>query len=463
MKQHLLVILFLLVVSPIYSIQTYYISSSSGSDSNNGLTEKSPLKSISKAPKSNVVIKLKAGDVFYESISDLKNCTVTAYGKGKKPVLSGFKRVKAAKGTQVWTSVGNDVWRIDLSANENFTGFFKVGDYVNDIGVLYCVEKDLVYGHLVNDIKKLKETGDFFITSEWLKKNVKPETFKYLYLKHRGNPGSEGLWSFSSRAYGVYNLSGCHVSNIKVQGFSAHGFWGITNSKIDRCELDLIGGAIQLDTYEWVRFGNGIEFYMDRDLRNCEIRNCYFSRVYDCGATIQLSKNSKTRFKPISIRFIGNVFVNCRQAFEHFLPSDLPYENCEFSDNLILDAGENGFRSPESRDAAFLSYESTDRSDLRITNNKIFGSSFYCGKHYTKNMSGNVVYIYDDQYIASYHFDSSFPKLNAKEGDESIKKYKTISKDNDTEFIVMGRNSFMSSLYRYLFLRKIEHDETVGD
>lgn len=462
MKRILLYCLSLLNFLTAQAVQTYYVSSSLGSDENNGLSEKSPFQTISKAPKSNAVIKLKAGDVFYESIFDLKNCTVSAYGTGDKPVVCGFKTVKPAQKYEAWTSYGNDVWRIDLTKLEDFSGFFKAVHIVNNIGVLYCKNEDLVYGHMVKSKDLLKDEGDFFVSDERLSKNVNSETYRYLYLKHHENPGVHGEWSFSCRAFGIYNLNGCHISDIKVQGFSGNGIWGITNTKVERCELDLIGGAIQLDTYEWVRFGNGVEFYMDRELKNCEIRNCHFSRIYDCGATIQLNKSAKVKFQPVSIKFIDNVFVNCRQGFEHFLPPELSYQDCAFSNNIIFNAGDNGFNSPEKRDAAFLSYESIDRNDLLISDNTIFGSPFYCGKHFTKNMKGNVVYIYDDQYLTSYHFDASFPVISAKDK-ESVAQYQKVTNDGNTEFVVMERNSFMSSIYRYWYARKVKNSGKVGD
>ena len=73
---------------------TIFISSSEGNDSNDGLTEVRPLRTIRKAVqkrKTNIRLRLKCSDVFFESISGLTNSIVESYGKGNKPILCGFK------------------------------------------------------------------------------------------------------------------------------------------------------------------------------------------------------------------------------------------------------------------------------------------------------------------------------------------------------------------------------------
>lgn len=62
----------------------YYVSSSEGSDSNDG-SESAPFKTIAAAPSENAEIFLKRGDVFYGAISGFKNCKIGAYGEGAKP------------------------------------------------------------------------------------------------------------------------------------------------------------------------------------------------------------------------------------------------------------------------------------------------------------------------------------------------------------------------------------------
>lgn len=73
--------------------KAYYISSSSGDDSNDG-SQAAPLKTIAAAPNENSEIYLKRGDVFYGPITKFKNCKISAYGEGPMPVISGFKIVK---------------------------------------------------------------------------------------------------------------------------------------------------------------------------------------------------------------------------------------------------------------------------------------------------------------------------------------------------------------------------------
>ena len=77
----------------------YYVSAN-GADTNDGLSEKSPIRSI---PKVNEIvrpgdeIRFRRGDAFYGKVitprgKDESETTVyTAYGEGEKPIISAFK------------------------------------------------------------------------------------------------------------------------------------------------------------------------------------------------------------------------------------------------------------------------------------------------------------------------------------------------------------------------------------
>ena len=348
----------------------YYVSSSGGSDSNDG-SEAAPFKTIAAAPSENAEIFLKRGDVFYGAISGFKNCKIGAYGEGAKPVISGLKIVK---NPAAWERLANDVWRIDLTKPENFEGYFAEGKR-NNIGAVYDMAKDKVYGHLVRRYNALNAYGDFWVSGEVNRVNVqeKSENFRYLYFRSKENPSSGGAKiAFSTSGVGISNLENCEVDSVAVKGFGIHGVARAWGCKFRNMDVDLIGGSVQLGYPHWVRLGNGFEFWVS-DKRPCSnnlVEGCTVSRTYDCGATIQGIGNGDMLIE--NVKFVGNTFIRCRQAFEHFVRSrkgTARYSDCEFSSNRSFEAGENEFSTPEARDAALLSYEGKPVSGLLIKDN----------------------------------------------------------------------------------------------
>ena len=99
--------------------QNYYISSSTGDDRNDGLTESTAWKTLAKVKISKnlfvpgTVIGFKKGDIWKEQLvlEDLsgtlqKPIIFTSYGIGEKPVISA---VDIYKGT--WENIGSNRWR----------------------------------------------------------------------------------------------------------------------------------------------------------------------------------------------------------------------------------------------------------------------------------------------------------------------------------------------------------------
>ncbi|HUQ64898.1 MAG TPA: right-handed parallel beta-helix repeat-containing protein [Flavitalea sp.] len=107
----LLLLSFIVFCTPA-AATTYYFSTS-GSDSNNGLSSAGPKKSIAAANElmgdGNIIL-FKRGDVWYIPQGTIKldnrsNCTLDAYGNGKRPVIAGMALID-----DTWTYEGNNVW-----------------------------------------------------------------------------------------------------------------------------------------------------------------------------------------------------------------------------------------------------------------------------------------------------------------------------------------------------------------
>ncbi len=114
-------------ITPSSSVLTARYVSSSGSDTNNGLTESTPWRTLDKvnAEFSNLnpgtEILLKKGDSFYGTLVITKSGTSGSnspfvfgtYGDGNDPIIHGFTTI-----TDGWTHVGNNVYSHDIIADE---------------------------------------------------------------------------------------------------------------------------------------------------------------------------------------------------------------------------------------------------------------------------------------------------------------------------------------------------------
>ena len=378
-----------------------YVSSSSGDDKNDGSLS-APLRTIAAAPKDGVNLFLKRGDVFFETLQDFSDSEIDAYGEGEKPLLCGLKILE---NDDAWVKLPNGIWRLDLSKQEDFGGY-KAEGKTNNIGAIYFAKTDKVYGHLVRSFSDLSRDGDFWVSDNIWTSDVrasKSQTFLYLYFKFDKNPAdSRDKIGFITYSFGIRNLRNCTVKNVAVKGFGVHGVSRAWNCKFSNLDIDLIGGSVQLSYRQWVRLGNGIEFWISaKDPCNDNlVENCRISRTYDCGTTIQGHCGKGVAAK--NIKFSNNSFFRCRQAFEHFLSSKegaAKYENCEFSNNNCFDMGENEYSSPETRDANLLSYERNPVEGLVVKNNIFWGAPVYSVQNNPALLKNNTFYVYKGQYL----------------------------------------------------------------
>lgn len=427
--------------------KTYYISSTEGDDRNDGLSEKKPKQHIySVKEKENLHIKLKRNDVFFEQLQGYKNCIIDDYGKGGKPVLCGFKILI---NSQAWIYDENEeLWKIDLTKEEDFVGHMH-GDqkdkYINNVGFIYDPNTNKVYGNRVRERLYLKENGSFYVSNQYIVDSINDNTFKYLIWKLKDDPRNAKNLCFPMWLIGIKNMYDCNIRNIAIVGFN-FGIVNCNGTTFDSCQIDLIGGSVQLGYNNWVRYGNGIEFTLNNN--NNLITGCMISRTYDCGVSIQGVGSFKS--SPCNIHFDNNKFYHCRQAFEFFLKSSNEiqpeYVNCSFSNNTCFEMGENEFSSPELRDANLLSYDPCGKS-LTISGNTFFGASHFCGPYYPTNMYGNVIYIYEGQYISNYHFSRQNPAIFAKNRSD-IESYRQQSGDNSSIVIMKQGSKYAKRMER---------------
>lgn len=115
----LILVSFIVFSNPAAAI-TYYFSTS-GSDANTGLSSSSPKKSIAAANElmggGNTIL-FKRGDIWYIPQATIKldtrsNCTIDAYGNGKRPVIAGMALID-----DTWTYEGNNIWSNPTGYND---------------------------------------------------------------------------------------------------------------------------------------------------------------------------------------------------------------------------------------------------------------------------------------------------------------------------------------------------------
>lgn len=120
--------------TPTSTGNTYYISQSTGNDSNNGTSSSTPWKTIAKVNAQTFLpgdfILFKRGDTFYGSItvndSGTSGSPITygAYGSGGKPIITGFTTISG------WTNEGNGIYSKAI-ASESSTNNIVTVDEVN--------------------------------------------------------------------------------------------------------------------------------------------------------------------------------------------------------------------------------------------------------------------------------------------------------------------------------------------
>ena len=449
-KRTLFLLTLFIIISDTSYASVVYVSSSSGTDTNDGLSALTPYKTIRKAMEVSKDVRLKAGDIFYETVS-LTKASLRRYGEGENPVLCGYKRLKAER----WEKVSENIWRLKL-IDDCFTGFVVEGSSLsNDIGCLHEYDKDLIHGRKVQHIEELATDWDMWQT-ERHDKQIPVTEFDWLYLYYSGNPNDLRL-EFSVHDTAL-KLEHSDVDGIDIVGFG-FGIAGGPRSTIRNCRMDAIGGRIHLGASSFICYGNGIEFYINRNISDCLVENCIISRCYDCAVTIQGSKSGQAAPKNIIIR--NNLIYNCCQAWEDFLRNDdnVVYENCRFENNVVLNSGEtSGFGYPKSRFkfCHVLGNNTLGDKGMIIRNNTFVGGNWHCGNSYkgkyrSNVWEGNTCVIKRGDYLLGNYFGTDdviriptekgeFRSLKAAT-DDAIRRYRELTGDQTTRFVIKSERN----------------------
>ncbi len=355
--------------------ETYYIAADGNSE--NGTTKENPMSiktALNKVYHGNDKILFKSGDVFY-SIIDFKVQTddesyvyIGSYGEGEKPVISG---ANILINYEAWEKT-EEIYELDLSAENNFYGIGNVGSEPYNIG-FFSDENGNIYGNRKRNKEELLNEFDFCCEDN------------YVYIKCSRNPSEVlGDISFLARNNLLCLSSNIIVENLNIQYTGAHGIvkkrTGGNNVYIRKCVIENVGGSIlRKDVFS--RYGNAIEFWNNGN--NIVIRECVIRNAYDAGFTIQ-GNDVNTDFKNILVH--DNVFINNTYSLELFCRNDssgnnkitVGYDNCVFDNNIFVNQGKGwGFdaRTDKKIASEILIWNLVeDKTQMLFKNNKYYNS-----------------------------------------------------------------------------------------
>jgi hypothetical protein len=349
----------------------YYVSES-GDDKNDGLSPKTPWKSLNKVSDANLNsgdgVLFKRDDLFRGCIKVKEGVTYGAYGDGEKPKLYAGN-ADLADDTK-WALMDPDcnIWKYTEKQLDPGTLVFNEGEKCayklipSYLGGKFVVrdnpEKNFIMcREMKNNLdmywefdEKLTTSHPHPVTGEDFPVPDVDGAMGYIYLRcDNGNPG-EVFSSIEnvarSHMFYVGDKKDVTIDNLCIKYVGMHGISAgmfAQNLTVTNCEFGWIGGTIQhyfgLDPNypeggrgTVTRFGNAIEVY--GGCKNYTASDNYIYEVYDAGITHQVTTNTKLTME--NIRYTGNLIENCVYGIEYFL-DQIDGERESYMDDVVMD------------------------------------------------------------------------------------------------------------------------------
>jgi hypothetical protein len=366
---------------------TYYVSPT-GSDTNDGMSPKTPFETINVAfatAKEGDAVLLERGSVFRlnNTITLSDGVAYGAYGKGPKPEIWGSPENYADPIRWSPYTIRN-VWAIDF--------------YRSDVGMIVFNHGELA-GDMQYYVRNLKKNGDFFFDDA--------QKVLYVYCD-KGNPGSvykdieigSRMIMFRLRD-GAENVTIDNLSFKYTGTFGIRGSMGCRNINITNCVIGWVGGSLFQDGSN--RYGNGIEF--TSGCENLNVENCWIYQVYDAGFTFQITTADTTieerTYKNISLK--DTLIEYCSWAFEWW-PSDVPnsiFENISITGNIMRFSGygwagdtrtPSHIRGPWSAKECIISNFMITKNIFDCSNGPVYAWTLFSPEQFENTFEGNEYY-----------------------------------------------------------------------
>ena len=303
--------------------QTLYFSTS-GSDSNDGLSASSPKRNPEKYLKDgNYTILLKSGDTFFfnSSLSLGSNVKLSTYGEGR--AACAFQKVTT--NTFKPSNYGQNIYSVKLNNNDTDTGWISIDGTRN--------WKKKLSNSLENDNEYYIDTTNGLL---FLRSDTKDLTGKNLTYASAGN--------------GIVISSGnnCYINNIEISGSGYHGvsIVNYSNVLIQNCFIHDIGGGIQKGV--GVKYGNGLQIWATNS-SNIYIYKNIVTNCFDAGLTAQIDDTQKHNSE--NIIFANNLVEHCNYGVEFFqYGTSYSLKDIVVDNNIIFDSKDitNGYRFTKS-------------------------------------------------------------------------------------------------------------------
>lgn len=344
----------------------WYVSSSEGSDWNDGHSPDDALKSLAVAAgkaKNGDTVYFKRGDVWRgETLVTSSGVTYDAYGSGNKPLFIGSAQNYAVE--SMWKKTGTNIWCCTAKTK--------------DVGTLVFNDGEATAYKRMAGVSELKNDLDFY----------HDPTSRQVYLYSVQNPGKR----FKSIEYNVYlNLCSAKGNNITIKNLAfKHADYGIVGGgnnglTITDCDFTWLGGCRHSPS-DTTRFGNAIEIW--GNCNNINIIGNYISQIYDTGFTCQYVAHPVTdKITMQNIVVKNNVMEYCYWSMEFYMTTDKATYDKGLLKNLLIEgnkfsyAGEgwSGAQRNTKQATHFqtFSWVNYKKENVRIINNTFKGSASY--------------------------------------------------------------------------------------
>jgi len=465
-------------------VGTKYYVSAEGDDSNDGLTPKSPWKTLEKVSeaelKSGDGVLFRRGDIFRGKIMTKPNVSYGAYGEGDKPKLYGGEKDYADKDLWELFDAENNIWHLKEKILDVGTLVFNHGEkhsvklipsYINgqfvcrnDESKVFDIRKEAVrdldlYWHFDEVLTEKESRGKTFPIPD-----TKVGGMGDIYLRcDAGNPGDifDSIEAVAAvNMFRVGENENVHIDNVCIKYVGRHGVNAggkmCSGLRVTNCEIGWIGGAIQHyfgtdpnypqgDRGTVTRYGNGVEIYGGCD--DYEVSNCYIYEVYDAGVTHQVTTNGKL-YTMTDIRYKNNLIEKCVYGIEYFLDmtkgdEDSYMKGIEMRGNIIRESGYGWGQQRHNTDTPALikGWSYVNRASDYVIEDNIFDRSAYRMLHLVARdkeslpvMKNNTYIQKDGLKLGQYGYNRETEPENT---DFSEKAVKEIFGDKDAKVYVL--------------------------
>ncbi|HEU4495943.1 MAG TPA: right-handed parallel beta-helix repeat-containing protein, partial [Flavobacterium sp.] len=319
----------LLVCGNCFAID-YYVSSSMGSNSNDGKSPDAPFETIDKVnsimsmlmPGDRVLFR--RGDVFRGQINVSKSGTPAskiifgAYGTGEKPVISGAKLVNASN----WTNLGNGFWQ--ASHLDKITHLFK-----NEQIQISARFPNAGYIN-INSTNGVRE-GNATITSTALSQPAGFWTGATVHVRNQGDAITKSTISgsqsntiqFPGTGYQIVQDFGFYIDNSE-NALDAEGewFWNETTKTLK------IKSSADPSQFQFDGSFYDHAFKLDWSVSNITIQDLKFSCQTKSAVSISYSSN---------VTLQNNFFKNCLNGVRADGYTDTEVLNLQIVGNVFHD------------------------------------------------------------------------------------------------------------------------------